>query len=73
MATQAGTLELLARELGQALSALEQRLSQGNAEEFIGRTRHSATDNCSPQMANSPAQSVRLFQPRRRLDRSLST
>ena len=35
MATQAGTLELLARELGQALSALEQRLSQGNAEEFI--------------------------------------
>ncbi|HEX5492826.1 MAG TPA: DUF6603 domain-containing protein [Candidatus Udaeobacter sp.] len=35
MATQAGTLELLARELGQALSALEQRLAQGNAEEFI--------------------------------------
>ncbi len=28
-------MELLARELGQALSALEQRLAQGNAEEFI--------------------------------------
>ena len=35
MAGQAGTLELLARELGQALSLLEQRLAQGNAEEFI--------------------------------------
>ena len=31
----AGTLELLTRELGQALNALEQRLAQGNAEEFI--------------------------------------
>ena len=35
MAGEAGTLELLARELGQALGALEQRLAQGNAEEFI--------------------------------------
>ena len=35
MAGQAGTLELLARELGQALGALEQRLAQGNAEEFV--------------------------------------
>jgi hypothetical protein len=35
MAGEAGTLELLARELSTALSALEQRLAEGNAEEFI--------------------------------------
>src|SRR5688500_7600073 len=35
MAAQAGTLELLARELGEALRGLEEQLALGNAEEFV--------------------------------------
>ncbi len=35
MATKAGTLELIARELGQALAPLEQRLQGGGAQELL--------------------------------------
>ena len=36
MATKAGTLELIARELGQVLAPLEQRLTGGGALELLG-------------------------------------
>src|SRR5262245_6434427 len=35
MPAQAGTLELLARELAEALRPLERRLAQGNVEAFV--------------------------------------
>ena len=63
MATKAGTLELIARELGSALAPLEQRLDGGGAVELLAALGVRVPASVSTNSPFSSRRSMRMTKP----------